>query len=59
MNYVMGHYQEIIAILFAVVGVASMIAKLTPTEVDNKIIDKILAILNGLALNPKKGVGRK
>jgi hypothetical protein len=48
-----------LAILFAVIGVASMIAKLTPTQVDNQIIDKILAILNGLALNPKSDKGRK
>tara|TARA_Y100000034_G_C6698439_1_gene307874 strand:- start:179 stop:358 length:180 start_codon:yes stop_codon:yes gene_type:complete len=59
MNYIISNYQEMLAILFAVIGVASMIAKLTPTQVDNQIIDKILAILNGLALNPKSDKGRK
>ncbi len=54
MEWIIQHSTEIIAIFFAVIGVASIIAKLTPTKVDDKIVNAILGVINALALNPKK-----
>ena len=39
--------------LLAIVPIASMIVKMTPNEVDNKILDKFLDILNLVSLNNK------
>lgn len=37
-------------IIFAVLGVASAVARLTPNDSDNKIIDAIYKVLNKLGL---------
>lgn len=51
-------FPTIVTLLFAVVGLASAIAKVTPTEADNKVVDFILEVLNKLALNPNKDDAR-
>lgn len=50
MLYITTHSADLTALLFAVLGVFSLIAKLTPTESDNKILDKILAVIHTLGL---------
>jgi len=53
MDYVIQNWKDLVEITFAVVGVASLVVKLTPTDIDNKVVDSIIAILGALALNPK------
>lgn len=56
MNWIIANASEIIAIITAIVTVASMIANLTPTETDNKIIAAITRVINLLGLNIKKNL---
>lgn len=53
MEYIIAHATDLTALLFAVLGVFSLIAKLTPTEADNKVLDKILAVVHMLGLTKK------
>lgn len=53
MEWITTNLTEIIAIITGIVTVASIIAKLTPTEIDNKVIAKILQMIDFLALNNK------
>lgn len=50
-NALMANKDALIMGALAVVPVASIIVKFTPNEVDNKVLDKVLDILNFLALN--------
>lgn len=58
-SWIIANWPSIVAVIFAVVGVASAIAKITPTKTDDKIVDAILGILNKLALNPKARKARE
>ncbi len=40
--------------ILAVLGGASILARLTPTEVDNKVIDAILKVIKVLGLNSEE-----
>lgn len=53
MEYIVAHAADLTALLLAVLGVFSLVAKLTPTESDNKILDKILAVVHTLGLTKK------
>jgi hypothetical protein len=53
MEWITNHWTDIVAIVTGIVTVASIIAKLTPTETDNAIIAKVLQIVDMLALNNK------
>jgi hypothetical protein len=53
MEWIIAHASELTALLFALLGVFSVIAKLTPTEADNKILDKILSVVHMLGLTKK------
>ena len=53
------HSDDLVAIVTGLVTVASIIAKLTPIESDNKVVDKIAAIVNTVAMNPKSEKARK
>lgn len=53
MEYILAHADDLTALLFALLGVFSLIAKLTPTEADNKVLDKILAVVHMLGLTKK------
>lgn len=57
--YVTLHSGDLVAIVTGLVTVASIIAKLTPSESDNKVVDKIAAIVNTVAMNPKSEKARK
>lgn len=50
MEYVTTHAADLTALLLAVLGVFSIVAKLTPTEADNKVLDKILTVVHTLGL---------
>ena len=50
MTWLTAHYAELTQLLLAVLGVFSIVAKLTPTESDNKLLDKLLAIVHTLGL---------
>ena len=54
MEYLTTHWVEITAVVGGIVTVASLITKMTPTQADDKVLAKIVAFLNTVALNPKK-----
>lgn len=45
--------NQIIQLLPMVIAIASVIAKITPTEVDNKVLALMLKIVDILAINTK------
>jgi hypothetical protein len=49
-DFVQKNYVEITAIIGGAVTIASVIVKLTPSEADNKILDKIIKILKFLSI---------
>jgi hypothetical protein len=53
MEWIISHAADLTALLLAVLGVFSIIAKLTPTEADNALLDKVLAIVHALGLTKK------
>ena len=53
MEWVISHWLDIVAVITGIVTVASIIAKLTPTETDDKIVAKILQVIDLLAINNK------
>lgn len=55
-EYITTHWPELVNIVTAIVAVASLIANLTPTETDNKIIAAIVRFINMLGLNIKKNL---
>lgn len=52
-EYVINNWNQVIELILAIIGVASIIAKITPTPEDDKIIDKILGVINVIALTKK------
>ena len=61
MNFITQHYDEILQILGAVVALATLIVKLTPTQKDDTILAKIIKVLSALSLCNADGsfIGRK
>jgi len=53
MNFIINNITEIIAIITGIVTVASIIAKLTPTQVDDIWMARILKFIDLLAINNK------
>ena len=53
MNWIIANWESVMAIVAGVISVASVIAKLTPTETDNVIVGKLLQIIDLLAINNK------
>ena len=53
MEWIMTHTGEIISVITGLVAVASAIAKLTPTKIDNKVVGFLLKVIDFLALNPE------
>ena len=51
MEWIIAHSAEIISIVTGIVAVASVIAKLTPTEIDNKVVGFLLKLIDILAIN--------
>lgn len=50
-NWIMENKVTIFSVATSVVGVAAVVATLTPTDADNKIIAKISAVIHFLAAN--------
>lgn len=53
MEVIQNNWVSILAIIAGVIAVASVVVKLTPTEADNKVLDKIIKILQALSLYKK------
>lgn len=52
-EYFKVHGVELISLVTSIIGVASIIVKLTPTQSDDAILGKIIAFLSKwIALNP-------
>lgn len=51
-NFIQEHGAEMWMIWGAVITIASIIVKITPTKKDDKVFEVIYKILNTLALNP-------
>lgn len=50
MDYLVAHWRDILEIGLSVLGVASAIARITPTDTDNAILDKIYGFIHTLGL---------
>ena len=46
-------FAQILIIISAVIAIASVIVKLTPTQTDNKVLNVIIKILQALSLYKK------
>ena len=44
-NFIQNHYDELLAIIGGVVSIATIIVKLTPTDKDNRVLEKIINFL--------------
>jgi 2,4-dienoyl-CoA reductase-like NADH-dependent reductase (Old Yellow Enzyme family) len=49
-NWITNNWSEILQIVLQVIGAASIIVRLTPTEADNKALDKVIKVLQALSL---------
>lgn len=54
MEWITANWVNITAVIGGVVTLASLIVKLTPSTSDDAVLDKIIGVLNALALNPKR-----
>ena len=45
LTFIQNHYDELLAIIGGVVSIATIIVKLTPTDKDNKVLEKIINCL--------------
>jgi len=52
-TYISTHGLEIANAVLVILGGFSVIAKLTPTEADNKLIDKIIGVIHAIGLTKK------
>ena len=50
--------ENVVAVVTAVVTAAAAIAAITPSEADNRIIQKILDVVNALGLNLAKAANK-
>ena len=44
-SFIQNHWDELLAIIGGIVSVATIIVKLTPTDKDNKVLEKIINFL--------------
>ena len=51
MEYIVENWDNIAAISLQVVGIAALIATMTPNKTDNKIVDAVSKIINLLGAN--------
>lgn len=52
-NWCTAHLQELLAIIGGLVGVATVVVKLTPTQKDDAFLGKVIKVLSALSLvNP-------
>ena len=55
MNFLTSNLVDIGQIVLMILGVGSIVAKITPTQVDNTVIDFLLKEVNMLGLTKKDG----
>lgn len=60
-NWIVEHWQDVLSIIAGVIGISTIIVKLTPTQKDDAILAKIIKVLSALSLcNPDGSfVGKK
>lgn len=44
-NFIQNHYDELLAIIGGIVSIATIIVGITPTDKDNKVLEKIINLL--------------
>ena len=44
-SFIQNHWDELLAIIGGIVSVATIIVKLTPTDKDNRVLEKIINFL--------------
>ena len=49
-QFITQHYDEVLQIIGAVVALATLVVKLTPTQKDDNVLAKIINILSALSL---------
>ena len=54
MTYIMSNWQAWLAAATSVVGSAAIVATLTPNKSDDKIVQKVLSIINFIGANVGK-----
>lgn len=52
-NWLIAHWADVSLAILAVLGAASAVAKVTPTESDDKVIAAILSVIHTLGLTKK------
>jgi len=57
--FLMDNWETILLIATGTVTTASIVAKLTPSKVDDKILEKLLDIINVLAINKPRDESKK
>ena len=50
MKFMTQHYDELLQILGAVVALATLVVKLTPTQKDDNILANVIKVLSALSL---------
>ena len=58
-EYIKTNWKDILAIIGGVVSVASVVVKLTPTQKDDTILDKVISVLVYFSLYNKDGKASK
>ena len=53
MDFLTGNWDGILVAIASIIATASVIAKLTPTEVDDNFIGKLVKLMDVLGLNNK------
>ena len=56
LEWITANWTELAAIITGIVTVFSLIANLTPTEADNKVVNAIIRVVNLMGLNIKKNL---
>ena len=61
MTFLTQHYDEVLQIIGAVVALATLVVKLTPTQKDDAFLAKVIKILSAFSLCNADGsfIGRK
>jgi hypothetical protein len=53
MEWLTTHWLEVVQAALAVLGAASIVAKLTPTQADDAVVQKIVDVIHALGLTKK------
>jgi hypothetical protein len=54
MNWIINHWNDVLAVIGAAVALATVIVKLTPSQKDDTVLAKVVGVLNWLStVNPK------